>query len=217
MKKDQIIKQVVEFVKQTCGEDRTGHDWEHTYRVWWVAKKIAKKEGADMFVVELGALLHDIADFKFNKGDDKVSSKITKKLLNKLEVDKSIIKKVMYIVDEVSFKGAGGKNEINTIERKIVQDADRLDALGAIGIARTFTYGGHVGRKIHDPNIQPTLCKTFEAYKKSDSSSINHFYEKIFLLKDRMNTKTGKEMAKKRHTFTKIYLKEFLSEWKGTK
>ncbi len=215
MGKKEIINNVVRFVKETFKDASTGHDWWHTYRVWMVAKTITKEEKADLFIVELGALLHDIADFKFNNGNDKASSKVTKKLLEGLEVELDVIEKVMHIVDNVSFKGAGVKNKINSLEGKIVQDADRLDALGAIGIARVFAYGGYVKSELYNPEIKPTLHQCFEDYKNSNSSSINHFYEKILLLKDMMNTKVGKKMAKKRHIFLEEYLKEFFNEWNG--
>jgi uncharacterized protein len=179
------------------------------------AKYIANKEGADVFVVTLAALLHDIADWKFYNGDDKAGSQVTRELLRKYDIAKTVLDHVCHIVDNVSFKGAKEENGINTIEGQVVQDADRLDALGAIGIARVFAYGGSAGREIYNPNIKPTINMDFEAYKKNNSSSINHFYEKILLIKDRLNTKTAKEIAEKRHQFLLRYLDQFYEEWEA--
>ena len=172
-------------------------------------------EKADLFIVQLGALLHDIADWKFNNGDFEIGPKIAREFLEKLKVEENVILKVCDIIRNISFKGAGVKSQIKTLEGKIVQDADRLDALGAMGISRIFAYGGVVGREIHNPNIKPKLHKTFKQYKNQKSTSINHFYEKILLLKDLMNTKTGKKMANQRHKFIENYLKQFYKEWEG--
>ena len=178
-----------------------------------MAKKIAKKEGGDLFVIELGALLHDIGDWKFNE-DLRAGSRKSRKLLEKLNVDEPTIDNVCDIVDNVSFKGANHKNGIKTLEGKIVQDADRLDAMGAIGIARTFSYGGSVKRPIYVPEIKPKLHGTLEVNKKAHySSGINHFYEKLLLLKGRLNTKTAKKIAAPRHKFLEMYLKQFFNEW----
>ena len=212
MDKNKIIKQVSDYIKKEFDGDPGGHDWWHIYRVWKMAKKISKKEGGDLFVIELGALLHDIGDWKFHK-DEYAGSKNSRKLLRKLKVDEQIIEHVCDIVDNVSFKGAGVKNEIKTLEGKIVQDADRLDAIGAICIARIFAYGGNTGRVIYDPGTRPKLHNSFGAYKKNKSSGINHFYEKILLLKDRLNTKTARNIAEPRHKFIEAYLKQFFREW----
>jgi uncharacterized protein len=180
-----------------------------------MSKRLAQSEKADMFVVELAALLHDIADWKFNKGRFDIGPKIAREWLKKLKVEEPTIAHICEIVKNISFKGAGVKNLINTKEGMIVQDADRLDALGAIGIARTFAYGGYVGREIYDPEIKPVKRRTFSAYKNAKSSSVNHFYKKLLLLKDRMNTKSAKKIAAKRHQFVKAYLDRFYKEWDG--
>jgi len=214
--KKEIIKKTADFVKNKLSGEGTGHDWWHTYRVWRVAGEIMKKEkGADLFVVELAALLHDIADWKFYNGDDSVGPKVAAAWLKKVKVSEGIISQVASIIKNLSFKGAGVKSKINTKEGMIVQDADRLDALGAVGIARTFAYGGAKGREIYNPEIRPVKHKNFEQYKKSQGTSLNHFYEKLFLLKNLMNTKAGKEIAMARHKFTAEYVKEFLEEWGG--
>lgn len=213
-----IVKRVAVKVKLKFLSEGTGHDWYHIERVYKAAKYIARREkGADVFIVELAALLHDIADWKFSGGDFNVGSKAAAKLLKNLNLTEPIIRKVSTIVDQVSFKGAGENNSAGSLEAKIVQDADRLDALGAIGIARAFAMGGYWQRPIYDPNIKPKANMRKAEYKKSkkQGTSINHFYEKLLLLKDRMNTKTGKKLALSRHAFLKKYLKEFLAEWRG--
>ena len=212
MNKTAIIKKVAEHVKKQFEGESSGHDWWHILRVWKMAKVIQKKEGGDLFVVELGALLHDIADWKFND-DEKAGSKTIKKLLEDLKVDQATIEHVGDIIDNISFKGAEEKNKIKTLEGKIVQDADRIDALGAIGIARVFAFGGKMGRKIYDPSAKPRLYKSSKEYKIRETSDINHFYEKLLLLKDRLNTKTAKKIAEKRHKFLENYLTQFFKEW----
>ncbi len=216
MDKEDIIKKTKKFAKDKLYGEGTGHDWWHTLRVWQMAKKIGKKEGADLFVVELSALLHDIADWKFQDGgDDSVGAMMAKEWLEKFNVDNNALSHICQIIIEISFKGAGVQDKLNSIEAKVVQDADRLDAMGAMGISRCFAYGGSQGRQIYDPNTKPKMHKSFEEYKKSDSSSINHFYEKLLILKDRMNTKTGKLMAGERHKFMERYLDRFFREWEG--
>ncbi|MEM0148228.1 MAG: HD domain-containing protein [Candidatus Micrarchaeaceae archaeon] len=217
MDKRKIIHSISKHVMEKYLDEPTGHDWWHTYRVWKLAVEIAKKEKqADMFVVQLAALLHDIADWKFAGGDIHAGSREARRLLSG-KVDDSIIKKVEYIIDNVSFKGAGEKEKMASIEGKIVQDADRLDAMGAIGIARVFAYGGATGRVIHDPRISYKENMKFEDYKANKGTSINHFYEKLLLLKGRMNTKEGKRMAASRHKIMKNFLDEFYKEWDGIK
>lgn len=211
--KGKIIQKVKNYVKQNLGGEPTGHDWWHAWRVWKMAKEIAKKEGGNLFVIELSALLHDIADWKFYKGNTKVGSEKAKILLEKLRVDDKAIKHICHIIDNVSFKGAGVKNGMKTKEGMIVQDADRLDVIGAIGIARTFAYGAYQGREIYNPEIKPKLHKSFKAYRDGKSTSINHFYEKLLLLKNRLNTKTAQKIAQKRHKFLEDYLKQFFKEW----
>lgn len=211
----EIIEEVKKYVEEKLSGEGTGHDWWHALRVCEMSKKIAKKEGGDLFVIQLAALLHDIADWKFSKGNVNIGVEEAKKLLKELSVDQSVIDNVCHIIKHISFKGAGSKNEIKTKEGKIVQDADRIDVIGAIGIARVFAYGGFVRREIFNPKIKPKFHKTFQEYKKNKSSSINHFYEKVLLLEHKMNTKTGKNIAGSRHKFTQNYLKQFFSEWSG--
>ncbi|MBW2997617.1 HD domain-containing protein, partial [Candidatus Woesearchaeota archaeon] len=193
MDKESIIQKTADHVKEQMLGDGSGHDWWHVYRVWKTAIHIAEKEKADMFIVQLAALLHDLADWKLYKGDD---LKPVKDWLETLEIDNETADLVCEIVKNVSFKGAGVRSEITkTKEGMVVQDADRLDAIGAIGIARALAYGGHKGREIHNPDTKPVKHKTFEEYKSSKGTTINHFYEKLLLLKDRMKTETGKKMA----------------------
>lgn len=215
MNKSQILKNTETFVKESLENAEGGHDWFHIQRVWNNAKLIAKSEDADLFIVELGALLHDIADSKFHNGDESVGPKVASKFLQKQKVDAEVIDHVLKIIENVSFKGGNIQQEFNSIELEIVQDADRLDALGAIGIARTFNYGGFKARALYDPEIKPDLNMSKEEYKASTAPTINHFYEKLLLLKDRMNTKTGKEIAKRRHEFMELYLEQFYAEWNG--
>jgi uncharacterized protein len=216
MNKEVIIKKTASYAKQKLSGEASGHDFWHIYRVWKMAVYLAKKEKADLFVVELAALLHDIADWKFND-NDKEGSILSEKWLQKLKVDQGIINQVCHIIDEISFKGAGVKNKIKSIEGMVVQDADRLDTLGAVGIARTFAYGGYRQREIYNPDKKYKLHKTFSSYKNSQSTSINHFYEKLLLLKDLMNTKTAKKIAQHRHKIMEQYLSEFYQEWEAKK
>ncbi|MDO8513563.1 MAG: HD domain-containing protein [bacterium] len=215
MKNEQIIQKTADYVKKSQEGESTGHDWWHTYRVWKISCHIAKSEKADLFIVELAVLLHDIADFKFHDGDDRAGAKVARQWLEKFRLEKEKINIICKIVENVSFKGANVKSSIDTIEGKIVQDADRLDALGAIGIARTFAFGGHKGREIYNPEIKYKLHDSFTEYKNNKNTSINHFYEKLLLLKDRMNTKTGKAMAELRHRYMENFLEEFYKEWQG--
>ncbi len=210
-----IIEKVADEVKQKLEGEGSGHDWWHIVRVWNMVKQIGTSEGADMFVVELAALLHDIADWKFHGGDDTVGPKMARQVLEKYSVPAETIDHICDIIISMSFKGAGVKTEIKTLEGKTVQDSDRLDAIGAIGIARTFTYGGYKNRPMYDPNKKPSMHQLKEEYFKSESPTINHFYEKLLLLKDRMNTKTAKELADGRHRFMKEYLDRFYQEWDG--
>jgi len=217
MTKKEIIAKTAKYVEEKLTGEGSGHDWWHIYRVWMLAKEIGKKEKGDMFVIELTALLHDIADWKFTGGDDTVGPRMAIEWLTGLNVKKEVVDEVADIIKNLSFKGAGVKSLMKTLEGKVVQDADRLDAVGAIGIARTFAYGGHAGREMYNPNIKPQTHKTFASYKKNDSPTINHFYEKLLLLKDLINTKTAKKMAISRHKFMEMYLKEFYAEWDGKK
>lgn len=210
-----IIQQTIAFVKNKLKDAEGGHDWWHIERVLKIARKIAKSEKVDYFIVELGALLHDIADAKFYDGDDTVGPKITKDFLQSIGVDKNIVGHVVKIVKNISFKGGRYKQRFSSAELDVVQDADRLDALGAMGIARTFYYNGFKQREIYNPNIKPNLNMTKTQYYSSQAPAINHFYEKLLLLKERMNTATGKKMALHRHAFMEKYLDEFYREWDG--
>lgn len=213
----EIITQTKAYVRKTLEGEGSGHDWWHIYRVWNTAKYIGKKENADLYVVELSALLHDIADWKFHNGDESIGPKVAKEWLESLKVEEPIVDHVCNIIKDLSFKGAGVKSEIKTLEGMVVQDSDRLDAIGAIGIARAFAYGGHKAREIYNPNIKPVMHESFEQYKNSKGTTINHFYEKLLLLKDRMNTETAKKLAEERHRFMEIYLNQFFDEWGGKK
>jgi uncharacterized protein len=215
MNKQEIIDATAKYAEETLRGESSGHDWWHVYRVWKNAQNIGQKENADMFIVELAALLHDIADYKMYGGDDTVGPRIAREWLEKQSADEEVIKHVCEIIKEASFKGAKVESKINTIEGMIVQDADRLDAIGAIGIARTFAYGGNKGREMYDPAIKPEMHESFEQYKNNNSPTLNHFYEKLLLLKEMMNTETGKEIAKVRHEVMEKFLKDFLNEWDG--
>ena len=216
MNKNVIVKKTADYAKQKLAGDGSGHDFWHVYRVWKMAIYLAQKEKADLFIVQLAALLHDIADWKF-ADSDQAGGIFSRKWLQGLGVDDKTINQVCNIVNEVSFKGAGVANKINSIEGMVVQDADRLDALGAIGIARTFVYNGFKQREIYNPSIKPKNHKTFASYKKSNGPAINHFYEKLLLLKDLMNTKTAKKIALHRHSVMEKYLQEFYLEWDAKK
>lgn len=214
-KQKEIIAKTLEFVKKELAGAEGGHDFWHIYRVWNNAKLIGKGENANMFIVEIGALLHDIADSKFYDGDEEIGPKKAREYLISLGVENDVLEHVDKIIRNISFKGGNFVQEFRSKELDIIQDADRLDAIGAIGIARTFNYGGHKGREMYNPDIKPNLTMSKEEYKKSNAPTINHFYEKLLLLKDRMNTKTGKELALKRHEFMLMFLEEFYSEWEG--
>jgi uncharacterized protein len=210
-----LIDRTADHVKARLSGDGTGHDWWHVHRVWKMAKRIGKAEGADLLVVELAALLHDIADWKAHDGDSEVGPKIARDWLGSLGVEPIVIEHVCQIIADISFKGASVKQPVLSLEGKVVQDADRLDALGAIGIARAFAYGGAKGRLIYDPAIKPMEHKTAEAYLQGGGTTINHFYEKLLLLKDRMNTATGRAIAEERHRFMEEFLRRFFDEWEG--
>ena len=212
-----LIKDTIAFVKQTLDGAEGGHDWFHIERVYKNSLLIAKEENVDLLVVSLGALLHDIADAKFHDGDESIGPKIANEFLISKEVSPEIIAHVIAIIENISYKSSLGikKERFNSIELQVVQDADRLDAIGAIGIARTFNYGGFKNRAIYNPDILPNLKMSKEEYKKSTAPTINHFYEKLLLLKDKMNTSSGKKIAKKRHQFMTEYLEQFYGEWEG--
>jgi uncharacterized protein len=218
MNKQQIITNTEAFVKATLKNAEGGHDWFHILRVWNNAKLIAKNENVDEFIVELGALLHDIADAKFYNGDETIGPKMARTFLESQQVDESVISHIELIIFNISYKSSLTSEEKNkeifsSPELKVVQDADRLDAIGAIGIARCFNYGGFKNRPLYDPEILPNLQMTKEEYKNSEAPTINHFYEKLLLLKDQMNTSTGKIIAEERHLFMENYLQQFYDEW----
>ncbi len=226
MDKQEIIKKTEIFVKETLSKDSTGHDWWHIYRVRNLAKRIARYEGADIFIVELAALLHDIGDYKFFQGNEEAGAVKVREWLSSLEISPSLIDKIVQITSQISFmhtlpdkgKRKGKKNPaIPKLSKELmsVTDADRLDAMGAIGIARTFTYGGFFNRPIYDSSIKASKFITKEEYKTTEAPSINHFYEKLLKLKDMMYTPLGRKMAKRRHRFLNLYLKQFFKEWKG--
>ncbi|MCK5775726.1 MAG: HD domain-containing protein, partial [Bacteroidales bacterium] len=213
MDKQLILDKTRDFIKKELSGDGSGHDWWHIVRVTKTAMQIGVKENADLFIVELGAMLHDLGDFKFHDGDHTVGPRMVTDWLEKNYVDASTVRKVVDIVNEISYKGTDVETPMSTLEGSIVQDADRLDAIGAIGIARTFAYGGSKNREMHNPGIKPESHDNFEDYKNSKAPTINHFYEKLLLLKDRMNTDTAKKMAYKRHEYMEDYLNQFYKEW----
>lgn len=215
MEQTEIISKTAEFAKATLAGAEGGHDWWHIYRVWNNSKAIAELEKANMLIVELSALLHDIADAKFHDGDEEIGPRKAREFLRSIEVEKDVIDHVEQIIRNISFKGGKHIQEFKSIELDIVQDADRLDAIGAIGIARTFNFGGYKGREIYNPEIEPNLHMTKEEYKASTAPTINHFYEKLLLLKDQMNTITGRKIAEERHEFMEKYLEQFYKEWAG--
>ena len=217
MSKDEIINETVSFVKKELKEAEGGHDWWHIERVWKNAKLIAHYEKVNIVVVELAALLHDIADAKFHNGDENIGPEKAKQFLETQSIENEIINHVENIIRNISFKGGNFTNNFYSPELAVVQDADRLDAIGAIGIARAFNYGGFKNRQIYNPSIPPDLQITKDVYKKSKAPTINHFYEKLLLLKDRMNTETGKKLAEERHKFMETFLEEFYREWDGKK
>lgn len=209
----QLVSETENHVRAIFENEGSGHDWWHIHRVRNLAMKIAKIEGGNRFIVEMAALLHDIDDWKIN-GDMQTSQ--AELWLKKMKISETEAERILEIIDQVSFKGAGVETVATSIEAKIVQDADRLDAIGAIGIARTFAYGGNKGRPIYLPEIKPELHKDFESYKKTTAPTINHFYEKLLLLKNRLNTPTAIELAEKRHIFMEQFLEQFYLEWNAT-
>ena len=211
----QIINNTILFVKNQLTHAEGGHDWFHIERVYKNALLIAEEEECDLTVVKLAALLHDIADSKFHGGDESVGPKTARTFLESQNVSEDIILHVIAIIENISFKGGNFQKNFHSKELEIVQDADRLDALGAIGIARTFNYGGFKNRPLYNPNIQPNMSMNKEEYKNSESPTLNHFYEKLLVLKDKMNTETGKKIAQKRHNFMVTFLSQFYAEWDG--
>lgn len=213
IKETPLILATKTFVQQELANAEGGHDWFHIERVYKNALLIAEEEDVNLDIIALGALLHDIADAKFHQGDETVGPKKAQQFLQQQNVESATIEHVIKIIEHISFKGGNFQQQFHSKELAIVQDADRLDALGAIGIARTFNYGGFKNRKLYDPAIAPKLNMTKEEYKKGDNPTINHFYEKLLLLKDRMNTQKGKQIAQERHLFMEKFLEQFYAEW----
>ena len=217
MNYSEIINKTILFVKAKLENAEGGHDWFHIERVYKNALLIADGEVCDSTVVKLAALLHDIADSKFHSGDETIGPKLAREFLESENVDEATIQHVINIIENISFKGGNTEKLFFSIELNIVQDADRLDAIGAIGIARAFNYGGFKNRPLHNPNIAPKLYMSKEEYKNSQAPTLNHFYEKLLLLKDKMNTETGKQIAKERHRYMEGFLSQFYAEWDGEK
>ena len=215
MSPSDILTITAAHVREKLSGDSSGHDWFHIDRVRRNALHIARDEVANLFVTELAALLHDIADWKFHGGDDTAGPRAARDWLVRCEADPAIIEQVCEIVATLSFKGAGVATEMQTLEGRCVQDGDRLDAIGAVGIARAFAFGGHFGRAMYDPEVPSELHQSFAAYKQKGGPTINHFYEKLLLLKDRMQTATGRRLAQERHQFMETFLTQFYAEWNG--
>lgn len=215
MNTSDLISNTIVFVKQKLKNSEGGHDWFHIERVYNNANAISKNEVCDLLVVKLGALLHDIADSKFNDGDETIGPKIAREFLISENVSEETIIHVVNIIENISYKGGNFEKKFHSIELDIVQDADRLDAIGAIGIARTFNYGGFKNRPLYNPSISPNLHMSKEEYKNSEAPTLNHFYEKLLLLKDKMNTETGKQIAHQRHLYMQTFLSQFYAEWDG--
>jgi len=209
-----IIQQTADYVKTQFAGDSSGHDWWHIYRVWKVAQAISEREGGDPFVVQLAALLHDLDDWKLAPGADGLPRRALA-WLSQMGIDQAATGHIQEIIMQLSFKGAGVSDEMPTLEGQIVQDADRLDAIGAVGIARAFAYGGHKGRALYDPGEAPVMHASFEQYQRNQGHTINHFYEKLLLLRDRMKTTTGRQIADQRHAYMEGFLAQFLREWEG--
>jgi uncharacterized protein len=212
-----LLDNTVIFVKKQLENAEGGHDWFHMERVYKNALLIASEEDCDLTVVQLGALLHDIADSKFHDGDETIGPKMARDFLENEKADEATIQHVIKIIENISFKGGNFEKQFNSKELEIVQDADRLDAIGAIGIARTFNYGGFKNRVLYDPEIAPNLKMSKEAYKNSEAPTLNHFYEKLLLLTDKMHTETGKKIALERHKYMENFLSQFYAEWEGEK
>ncbi|MBY0487448.1 MAG: HD domain-containing protein [Flavobacteriaceae bacterium] len=212
-----LIDNTILFVKEKLKGAEAGHDWFHMQRVYKNALLIADGEQCDLEVVKLGALLHDIADSKFNDGDETVGPRVAREFLESQNASEETIVHVINIIENISFKGGNFEKIFTSKELDIVQDADRLDAIGAIGIARCFNYGGYKNRPLYNPEIAPNLSMTKEEYKSNEAPTLNHFYEKLLLLKDKMNTETGRKIAKERHHFMELFLSQFYAEWEGEK
>ncbi|TGE28600.1 HD domain-containing protein [Hymenobacter metallicola] len=213
---EQIITQTADFVRDKFLGEGSGHDWEHIRRVWHTSRALATTvPAADQLVTELAALLHDVADWKFHAGDEEAGPRAARAWLTGLHVGEAVIERVETIIREISFKGLGVPTPMSTPEGEVVQDADRLDAIGAIGVARAFAYGGHKGRPLHDPSVAPIVHDSFESYKKNTAPTLNHFYEKLLHLRERLHTPAAQRIAQERHQFLETFLAQFLREWEG--
>ncbi|TDW50269.1 uncharacterized protein EV144_102708 [Flavobacterium sp. 270] len=217
MNHTELIEKTIAFVKEKLNDAEGGHDWFHIERVYKNAFLISKDTDCYLIVVQLGALLHDIADSKFHNGDETIGPKTARLFLESENVSEDIIKHVVNIIENISYKGGNFEKKFSSVELDIVQDADRLDAIGAIGVARAFNYGGFKNRALYNPEIAPITNMSKEEYKKNNAPTINHFYEKLLLLKDKMNTETGKQIAAERHRFMESFLAQFYAEWEGVK
>lgn len=212
----QLITRTADFIRDKFLHEGSGHDWEHIRRVWQVARRLAAQTpGADLLVTELGALLHDVADWKFHGGDEEAGPRAARVWLEGQQAAPTVIDRVEAIIREISFKGLGVPTPMSTVEGELVQDADRLDAIGAIGVARAFAYGGHKGRPLHDPTVPPVSHDSFESYKQNTAPTINHFYEKLLHLRERINTPAARRVAEERHAYMEQFLQQFLREWEG--
>jgi uncharacterized protein len=209
-----LVARTADFVREKFLHEGSGHDWEHIRRVWQVARALARDTPhADPLVTELGALLHDVADWKFHDGDEEAGPRASRAWLESQQAEERVIQAVEAIIREISFKGVGVATPMSTVEGELVQDADRLDAIGAIGVARAFAYGGHKGRPLHDASIAPVQHDLFESYKKNTAPTINHFYEKLLHLRERLHTPAARRVAEERHAFMELFLAQFLREW----
>ena len=207
------VEKIQKLVKDKFLNKEGSHDWFHIERVYNLSTHLHKKEGGDKLIIELAALLHDISDHKYNGGNWHAGAEVAIEIMLQVGISKEIAEKVALVISQVSFKGAQVNDEVETIEAKIVQDADRLDAIGAIGIARAFSYGGSKNRPLYDPDIKPILHSSKEEYAKSVSHTVNHFYEKLFLIKDLMKTQSGMELAENRHQLMQNFIANFYEEW----
>jgi uncharacterized protein len=211
-----LINRTADFVREKFLHEGSGHDWEHIRRVWQVARALARDTPqANPLITELGALLHDVADWKFHDGDEEAGPRASRAWLESQQTEEGVIEAVERIIREISFKGLGVATPMSSVEGELVQDADRLDAIGAIGVARAFAYGGHKGRPLHDPAVPPVVHESFESYKKNTGPTVNHFYEKLLHLRERLHTPAARKVAEERHTFMEQFLTQFLREWEG--
>lgn len=211
-----LIAPTAAFIADKFAHEGSGHDWAHSRRVWQTSRALAAQTpGADVLVVELGALLHDVADWKFHQGDEEAGPRAARQWLAGLAAPEALIAHVERIIREISFKGLGVPTPMSSLEGQLVQDADRLDAIGAIGVARAFAYGGHQGRPLHDPAVAPVAHESFAAYKQNVAPTLNHFYEKLLHLRERLHTPAARRVAEERHAFLETFLAQFLREWAG--